>query len=200
MSKTAETIMAGAIAKAEEEIKKAKTEGAIYEALPVKPARIFIYPLYGSVASVTYEVETKQAAYAIYSAFEPLPAFICKGSSTSIKPADDGKAAYVTEIHAWVKVDQHGAALEFYAQSPAGVIRVDVELPTRLFGHYSKSDWNARIHFRMDWEPLPKTNEMFRAVTYAPAYSEGPQSGKQSIYALYDRYEVANQFEGDITP
>lgn len=196
MTKTAETIMAEAIAKAEKEIEKAKIEGAIHDGLPIEPARIFVYPLYGSVASVTYEAKTKQEAYAIYSAFEPLPAFICKGSNTSIKPADDGTANYVTEIHAWVSVDQYAAKLEFYAQSPAGIIRIGVVMPVALFGRYSKSDRNARIHFRMEWEPLPKTNEMFRAVTYAPAYYEGPQSGKQSIYALYDSFEVANQFEG----
>lgn len=195
--KTSITIMSEAIAKAEKDIEKARIMGLIYESLPVKPARIFVYPLYKSVASVTYEAKTKQEAFNIYAAFSPIPAYICRDSSVSIKPFEDEAAREVSEIYAWVSVDQHEAKLEFFADSPAGIIRIDVVMPVALFGRYVRSDNNAKIHFHMDWTPFPKTLEMFRAVTYAPAYREGVQSGKQTIYALYDCYEVVNQFEGD---
>ena len=193
-------IMQDAIAKANKEIEKARIACAISESLPIELSadipRIFVYSLYKSVASVTYKAKTKGEAFRIYKAFAPLPAFVCRDGSVSIKPFDDEKAQSVSEIHAWVKIDQHESNLCWFANSPEGIIRFEVELPVSIFGRYVRSDSRAKIHFKMNWQPLPETCEMYLAVSYAPAYREGPQSGGQKIYALYDQYEVTNQFEG----
>ena len=190
-----ETKKADILARANAEIAKAEKEIILRENLPIEPKSVHIYPLYGAVASVSYKAENKAQAYEISRQFNILPPFICRDSSVSIKPFDDEKAREVSEIFAWVDVDQHQAKLKFYTMVGSDLIRVDVELPISAFGHYRKSDNKAKINFTMDWQPLPKTCEMFQAVRYARTYHRGPQSGNSIVYALYDPFELENQFQ-----
>lgn len=185
------------MAKAQKEVEKAKKECIIRELLPVKPYMVHTHTLWGSPASVAYKVKTKSDALNIAQQFQILPAFICRDSCVSIKPFDDEKAREVSEIFAWVSIGQYKSELAFYAQVGADILRVSIEVPTQFFGHYRKSDPRAKINFTMDWEPLPKTREMFQAIRYARTYHRGPQSGHNMIYAVYDEFELINQFSGE---
>lgn len=185
------------MAKAQKEVEKAQKECQIRELLPVEPYMVHIHTLWGSPAGVAYKVKTKAEALSIAQQFQILPAFICRDSCVSIKPFGDEKAREVSEIYAWVSIDQHKSELEFYAQVGADILRVSIEVPTNLFGHYRKSDPRAKINFTMDWQPLPKTREMFQAIRYARTYHRGPQSGHNVIYAIYDQFELVNQFSGE---
>lgn len=193
--KTIEQKTSEIMARAQVEVEKAQKECSIYELLPVAPNMVHVRTLWGTPASVSYKVKTKPEALAIAQQFQIVPAYICKDSCTSIKPYSDEKAREVCEIFAWVSIDQYKSELAFYAQVGADILRVSVEIPTDLFGAYRKSDHKAKINFTMDWQPLPKTCEMFQAIRYARAYHRGPESGHNVIYAIYDKYELVNQFE-----
>lgn len=185
------------MAKAQKEVEKAQKECQIRELLPIQPEFVHLHNLWTSIGSLNYKVKTKAEALEITQKFEIIPAFICKDSCVSIKPFDDEKAHEVSQIYAWVSVDQFRTELEFYANIGADIMKISIELPQQLFGHYRKSDPRAKINFTMDWEPLPKTREMFQAIRYARIYHRGPQSGHNVIYAIYDQFELVNQFSGE---
>lgn len=182
------------MARASKEIEKAQKECSIQSLLPVKPHIIHTYNLYGSPANISYKVNTKADALAIAQQFDILPAYICRGSTAKIKPFNDEKAREVIEIYAWVDVNQYKTELKFYAQVGVDILRISIEIPTGLFGRYVKSDSSAKINFTMDWRPLLKTCEMSQAIRYARVYHRGPQSGYNIVYALYDSYDLINQF------
>jgi hypothetical protein len=68
-------------------------------------------------------------------------------------------------------------------------------MPLHLFGNYRRDNPRAVKHYRLEWHPLPKTNEMHSAITYASGNYTGEYSAKTHVYAMYDKFEVENQFE-----
>jgi hypothetical protein len=193
--KTIEQKTAEIMANAAKEVAKAEKECAIRALLPIDPVRVFVYPLYGYIGTVSYTADTKAEAFQIAQQFKILPAFICRDGSVSIKPFDDKKAKTTQEIYIWVSVDQYKTELEFFAESNSEIIKISIELPQRLFGSYRKSDSRAKLNFTMDWFPLDATNAMEKVITYARAYHRGEQSGHNIIYAC-TIFEFAALFEG----
>lgn len=187
------------LAQAEKELEKARKECAILGQLPIEPRYVHAHSLYGSSGSVAYEVKTKGEAYGIYSAFAAMvcPTYKCTTNrTTSFRPTEDEKAGEVAEMHATLAADQFGAELEFFVSLAGGqIVRVCVKMPLSLFGSYRKSDLNAKINYQRVWSPLPKTNELHLVAQYAAVGYRGEDSYKQIVYAMYDSFEVQNQFE-----
>lgn len=193
-----ERIMTEAIAKAEADIKAAEIKAAVIESLPATPDFVYARDFWKTVAKVNYKAKTKVDAFQLFKQFETVPAFICRnGSTVSIKCFDDDQAGEAQEVFATVSIEQRQAELCFYAKTPAGIVDVNIQMPVHLFGAYRKSDVNARVHYRMVWDSLPKTREMYQAINYSSPYREGPDSGSNPVYALYDINEIENQFSGE---
>lgn len=171
-------------------------ECAIAECLPIPPKYIHVYPLYSSIGSVSYQCKTPLEAYKIWQAFEnKQKAWITRErSGAGIRPYESETAESTVQCIAWLDISQHGAKLHFYIDCTPGVVRVDIELSLYQFGTYAKSDRTKRENFTMEWRPFPLTNEMHCAIAYGRVYSRGAQSGKQYIYAIYEAFEIENQF------
>lgn len=197
--KSADEIRAEYAAKAEKEIAEMNVKIAITESLPVEPRFIYVGKLYGRVASVRYDAKTKAEAFGFAKQFmEKLPSYyVKKGGTSCVRCTDDEKADSSVELLASVHVDQFHATLRFFVNTAAGIAEIDIEMPVHLFGHYYKSEDKAVKNFTMEWQPKNKTLEMYRLAQYARAYPFGEQSGKNFVYALYDEYEIENQFSGE---
>ena len=202
-AKTAEQIMADAVANANKLIKNAEVETAIRVDLPETktPVRmVHVYPLYGRVASVNYRADNTAEALAIFTAYAEreggvLPTYIVrKGNMASVRATDDEAAYSSAECLATVAVDTSKATFDFYVPTKAGVVEVSVELPTHLFGHYRKDNPNAVKNYKLLWTPKAKTLSMFRAVNYGGYEYYGQGSANRPVYAMYDRQEVEYQF------
>lgn len=204
--KTAEQIMADAVANANKLIKEAEVKAAIRDDLPeTKTAvrTVHIYPLYGRVASVNYRADNTAEALAIFTAYAEreggiLPTYITrKGQMASVRATDDESADSSAECLATVTIDTSNATFDFYVPTKAGVVEVSVELPTHLFGHYVKDNPRAVKNYKLLWQPTEKTCCMFRAVNYGGYDYYGQGSAHRPVYAMYDRQEVENQFGED---
>ena len=204
--KTAEQIMADAVANANKLIKNAEVESAIREELPeTKTAvrMVHVYPLYGRAASVNYRADNTAEALAIFTAYAEreggiLPTYITrKGNMASVRATDDESADSSAECLATVAIDTSNATFDFYVPTKAGVVEVSVELPTHLFGHYRKDNPRAVKNYKLLWTPNSSTNSMFRAVNYGGYGYYGKGSAHRPVYAMYDRQEVENQFTKD---
>lgn len=194
--KTPEQFKANLMADMEKKIAEHSMQCAIAECLPVAPSFIHPYPLYKSIGSASYKCETKAEAYALWQAFsEKRPAFITRDRrGTGVRPYNDEKADSLIECISWLEISQHGAKLHFYIDAKPGIVRIDAEMPVYLFGNYRKSDPTKRENFVMEWHPTPDTCAMHRAVTYGRVYPLGNQSGRQFIYAIYELFEIEDQF------
>lgn len=189
--KTIDQTIADIEAKAANEIARARKTVAIVECLKTAPRFVHVYPLYGSIGSVSYQAKSKREAYGLLQQFDLLPAYLIKDNSgTGVRAVDTEDCKSSTELYAWLDISQHGAKLHAYAQINAGVIRVDVDLPLSLFGTYRKSDPRARTRFTMEWQPTPETNCIYCAVNYSRVDPQGAQSGRQQLYAIYDAEEL----------
>lgn len=201
MSKTPEQIRADALIKAEQEIQRAETKAQIVESLPIAPQFVHVHTLYRCVGSAKYEVKTKLEAFNIYKQFldveNVLPSYICKGQFTSVKCFDDEQAQEVSEVFACVEIDKFKASLQFFTQTKAGIIHIEIEMPVGLFGQYRKDSPRAVKNYRLMWQPLPETLNMFLAVNYAASSHYGDMSANTKVYVLYDKYEMENQFSGE---
>lgn len=194
----AQDILSAAQKKAAKLLADAEIQAAIVTALPAVPCSVHVYPLYGCVASASYEVKTKREAWELYTLFDTiLPTFIVRdGMFTSIRCTDLETAKSSQEVHATVVVDRYAARLEFHVPGPTGTIEVSIKMPTGLFGRYVEMDANRVKYWYYAWQPLPETKAMSQLVCYAPSSDHGTGSARTYVYGLSDRQAVANQFNG----
>ena len=190
--KALDEIRAEINAKAQSEIARAEKEIDIRGQLTIQPKYVHIYPLYNSAGSVVYEAKTKAEAFEIYKTFNVFPSFLCKGApGTSVKCFDDERAKEVIEYFAGVEISQYGSKLKFYTNIGGEFWRVEIALPLHFFGRFRKDAPNARINYRLYFEPLPAFNTLHRICKYAGS-GRGDASHGGEIWAMYEAYEINN--------
>lgn len=193
--KTLEEIKSEINSKAQAEIAKAEKEIDIRSQLTIQPKYIHSYPLYKSAGSIVYEAKTKVDAYEIYKTFSVSPSFLCRCSSgTSVKCFDDDQAKEVIEYFAGAEISQHEAKLKFYTTISGEFWRVEIALPVHFFGRFKKDYPNARINYKLHFEPLPTFNTLHRICKYA-GYGRGDASHSGEIWAMYEAFEVNDLLE-----
>jgi hypothetical protein len=187
-----ETIKADILAKAQKEIKKAETEIAIRESLPIQPNMIHIHSLYCSIGIAVYNATSKTHALEILRSFhEILPSYICRDRNTvSVRSEDDGKAGEVSEAFATVKIDKHEQAIEFYVNTPCGIVEINIRLGAGAFGQYVVQDRHRTKYYFWEFRPSADLCALHRVANYAPASNYGEMSARQSVWAAYEAHEI----------
>lgn len=179
-------------AKAEAEIKKAETEAAIIESLPLIPSFVHVYPLYGKIASVRYNPVNKDDAVKIYQAFaDKLPLYVCRDKSTvSVKAVPGEKDSEVSEILFYVEIEKHSQSINFAYQTKAGIVRVDIDMGFSPFGSFYVVDRHRTKYYRWEFKAENRLLALHRVANYARVQSYGDMSAPHMIYAGYEDFEV----------
>lgn len=150
-----------AVEKVRREYEKSLAKAELEDALSVfapKADRIFVSPLYGSVAWITYGDQYKQAcswdeAREIASQNPAMGAMLVRDGSTSIRPANrDWDGRECTRIApVWLEVETYQSAklkLHWYSETPKGIVRIDLEM-----GELSRHPHIATHDLRMRVRP-----------------------------------------------
>lgn len=121
----------------EQNLAKAELEDAL-RALAPKADRIFVSPLYDSVASITYgdrynEACTWETAKEAARQHPAMGATLVKKAGTSFRPAsrewDGDECAGIAPV--WLEVETYQSArlkLHWYSETPKGIVRIDLEM------------------------------------------------------------------------
>lgn len=121
----------------EKNLAKAELEDALRVFAP-KADRIFVSPLYDSVAWITYGDQYKQAcswddAKEIATRNPAMGAMLVRDSATSIRPASrewgGRECAHIAPV--WLEVETYQGAklvLHWYSETPKGIVRIDLEM------------------------------------------------------------------------
>ena len=201
MQTTLESRIAEILDKAQADVKKAELESAICSALPVLPDHVLIHSLYGASALVTYNATSNAHALVLCNALASIavPSYVHRsGNTVSTKAIDDEKSEQVTEALATVRISKYETSINFYVSLPdIGVVRVSIALGGNPFGHYVVRDKHRTKFYYWDFIPSSALNCLHRVACYAPGERFGPSSARESMYAVYEAFELDNLLGGN---